>query len=307
MKRLISYLATAAGLAVAWPVFAAGQRTDDARVSLIEAGSLAGWVVERRPAEGAFVSGGVLTISDRTGWVRADRLFSGFDLHVEGRVAPGARASLVIAGHGTVIDATGYALPFATAESTALSTRLTRAAVNPGGFLHALRDRGEWQAYDIRCRHDLVEVAVNGSVVASDPVERNCDGWIGFAVEGGSLDLRNASIRPETVNSQATWMVTPVYIPGNSVTAPRPRRQSRPNYTPDALRAKIAGGVLLECVVAADGHVADVRVERSLDAAYGLDDAAIKSAKEWEFEPATRFGQAVPVLVTIEMTFTMKD
>src|SRR5438045_4645188 len=113
-------------------------------------------------------------------------------------------------------------------------------------------------------------------------MERNCDCWIVSTGERGSLDWRNASNRHETLNSQATWMVTPVYIPGNSVTAPRPRRQSRPNYTPDALRAKIAGGVLLECVVAADGHVADVRVERSLDAAYGLDDAAMKSAKEWE-------------------------
>src|SRR5947207_14337226 len=105
MNRLISSLGTAAGLAVAWPVFAAGQRTDDARFSLIDSGSLAGWVVERRPAEGAFVSGGGLTISDRTGWVRAGRRFSAFDLPVEGRVAPGARASLVMASHVPVMDA----------------------------------------------------------------------------------------------------------------------------------------------------------------------------------------------------------
>jgi TonB family protein len=71
------------------------------------------------------------------------------------------------------------------------------------------------------------------------------------------------------------------------------------------MRAKIQGGVLLECVVQTDGTVGDVRVLRSLDTTYGLDQEAIKAAKQWKFAPGTRNGEPVPVMVTIELTFTL--
>jgi hypothetical protein len=32
----------------------------------------------------------------------------------------------------------------------------------------------------------------------------------------------------------------------------------------------------------------------------------LKAAKQWRFAPGTRFGQAVAVLVTIELTFTLR-
>ena len=34
--------------------------------------------------------------------------------------------------------------------------------------------------------------------------------------------------------------------------------------------------------------------------------AAIKAARQWKFSPGTRMGQAVPVLITIELTFTLR-
>ena len=40
-----------------------------------------------------------------------------------------------------------------------------------------------------------------------------------------------------------------VYRPGNGVTLPRVLREVRPQYTSDAMRAKVQGTVLLECVV----------------------------------------------------------
>jgi TonB family protein len=47
-----------------------------------------------------------------------------------------------------------------------------------------------------------------------------------------------------------------------------------------------------------------VKVTRSLDAVYGLDEAAIKAAKQWRFAPGTFNGQPVPVAISIEMAFT---
>jgi protein TonB len=72
------------------------------------------------------------------------------------------------------------------------------------------------------------------------------------------------------------------------------------------MRAKIQGVVLLEVVVMPDGSVGRVEVERSLDRVFGLDQEAVKAAKQWRFVPGTRMGQPVPVLVTIEMYFTLR-
>jgi periplasmic protein TonB len=97
-----------------------------------------------------------------------------------------------------------------------------------------------------------------------------------------------------------------VYHPGNGVTLPRVLREVRPQYTSDAMRAKVQGTVLLQCVVRPDGTVSDVQIVRSLDGVFGLDGEAIKAARQWRFAPGTRLGEPVPVLITIELTFTLR-
>jgi TonB family protein len=97
-----------------------------------------------------------------------------------------------------------------------------------------------------------------------------------------------------------------VYQPGNGVTLPRILREVKPAYTSDAMRAKVQGTVLLQCVVRPDGAVTDIQVLRSLDSVFGLDQEAIKAARQWRFAPGTRMGQAVPVQITIELTFTLR-
>jgi TonB family protein len=97
-----------------------------------------------------------------------------------------------------------------------------------------------------------------------------------------------------------------VYRPGNGVTLPRVLHEERPQYSSDAMRAKVQGTVLLECVVRPDGSVGDVQVVRSLDPTFGLDQQAVVAARKWRFAPGTRLGEAVPVLITIELTFTLR-
>jgi TonB family protein len=97
-----------------------------------------------------------------------------------------------------------------------------------------------------------------------------------------------------------------VYRPGNGVTLPRVLHEERPQYTSDAMRAKVQGTVLLECVVRPDGSVGDVHVIRSLDPTFGLDQQAVVAARKWRFAPGTRLGEPVPVLITIELTFTLR-
>jgi protein TonB len=96
------------------------------------------------------------------------------------------------------------------------------------------------------------------------------------------------------------------YRPGNGVTSPRLIREVKPNYTADAMRAKIQGIVFLEAVVLENGSVGQVRVIRSLDPTFGLDQEAERTVKKWVFSPGTRLGQPVPVVIEIEMSFTLR-
>jgi periplasmic protein TonB len=96
------------------------------------------------------------------------------------------------------------------------------------------------------------------------------------------------------------------YRPGNGVTQPKLLREVKPNYTAEAMRAKIQGVVWLEAIVLENGSVGQVRVIRSLDPTFGLDLEAERTVKKWVFAPGTRLGQPVPVLIEIEMSFTLR-
>jgi periplasmic protein TonB len=96
------------------------------------------------------------------------------------------------------------------------------------------------------------------------------------------------------------------YRPGNGVTSPQLIREVKPTYTADAMRAKIQGVVWLEAVVMENGSVGQVRVTRSLDPTFGLDQEAEKTVKKWLFRPGMRLGQPVAVMIEIEMSFTLR-
>jgi TonB family protein len=96
-----------------------------------------------------------------------------------------------------------------------------------------------------------------------------------------------------------------VYQPGNGVSAPVATYVPKPQYTADAMRARIQGIVLVECVVTTSGMCTDTRVVRSLDPTFGLDQEAIKAARQFRFRPGIRQGEPVAVLVTIELSFSL--
>jgi TonB family protein len=96
------------------------------------------------------------------------------------------------------------------------------------------------------------------------------------------------------------------YRAGNGVSSPRIRLKVDPQYSADAMRAKIQGTVLLSAVVLPDGSVTDIKVIRSLDRSFGLDTKAIEAARQWRFYPGTRLGEPVPVLVNIELEFNLR-
>ena len=105
---------------------------------------------------------------------------------------------------------------------------------------------------------------------------------------------------------------------GNGITSPDPIFEPKPNYTADAMRAKIQGEVDVNAVVLPNGTVdpASLKITRSLDASFGLDEEAKKAVRQWRFRAGVcnrregcgsiPFGQPVPVLVQIQLTFTLR-
>jgi len=99
-----------------------------------------------------------------------------------------------------------------------------------------------------------------------------------------------------------------VYDIGNGVSSPTLVREVKPNYTGEAMRAKLQGVVEMEAVVLPDGSVdpKSIRITRSLDAAFGLDEQAKIAVRQWRFRPGLYKGQPVPVRVNVELTFTLR-
>ena len=67
-----------------------------------------------------------------------------------------------------------------------------------------------------------------------------------------------------------------------------------------AVRANVHGIVILEIIIDVDGTVKDARVLRSIPL---LDAAALEAARQWRYEPTTIGGKAVPVIMTVSVTF----
>jgi protein TonB len=90
---------------------------------------------------------------------------------------------------------------------------------------------------------------------------------------------------------------------GDDVTPPEVRIRVEPDYTKDAMVAKVQGVVLLEVVVRANGTTGSMRVVRSLRP--DLDQSAMQAVRRWLFTPARHKGQPVDVLVHVELTFRL--
>jgi TonB family protein len=91
------------------------------------------------------------------------------------------------------------------------------------------------------------------------------------------------------------------------LTWPKVVSEVKPQYTPEAMKAGIQGTVMMNAVVRTDGTPGDIEIIKSLDEKYGLDKQAVAALSQWRFDPGLKDGKPVPVLVTIEMRFRLKE
>ncbi len=91
---------------------------------------------------------------------------------------------------------------------------------------------------------------------------------------------------------------------GNGVTAPVALRRVEPLYPPLAVRARMSGSVLLQCIIDKSGRIRDVHVVSSTFSAF--EQPAIDAVQQWLFAPGTLKGEAVDTIFELTVRFQVK-
>jgi len=76
-----------------------------------------------------------------------------------------------------------------------------------------------------------------------------------------------------------------------------------PDYTTEALDAKLEGSVQLSAIIGIDGTPSDIKVIKGLGK--GLDEKAIECFKKWRFSPAMRNGEPIPMSSQVAIIFQL--
>jgi len=117
-------------------------------------------------------------------------------------------------------------------------------------------------------------------------------------IEKTTLDPYEETVEPPKFGTTSKFVVYE--------DAPVPIKQTPPEYPDFARNSGIEGEVWLEVEVFADGTVGAIDVVQSLlSGPGGLDEAAKKAVRQWEFQPAKSGGKPVSVWVTFPIEFTL--
>ena len=90
---------------------------------------------------------------------------------------------------------------------------------------------------------------------------------------------------------------------GGKIKPPTKIKDVKPVYPAMAKSARVAGVVIIEATIGADGKVIDAKVLRSVPM---LDQAALDAVRQWEYTPTLLNGVPVPVVMTVTINFKLQ-
>lgn len=141
------------------------------------------------------------------------------------------------------------------------------------------------RAFDLTGQHDRARTEYQSAVNTHDDTL----GAQGIAKEG-----LLAPVEPD---------LTPLPQDVDAYVQPRILTRTEPQYTQEALLARLEGIVVVETSLDSEGRVTDVRVKAPLG--LGLDEAAANAVRQWTFAPATRRDLAIPGVAYVEVSFRL--
>jgi len=92
--------------------------------------------------------------------------------------------------------------------------------------------------------------------------------------------------------------------PGTPVKDPILKKEVKPDYTGGAMRRKVEGREELDAVLSRSGCIRFAKVTHTLDPE--LDAQGIMAVIQWKFQPGMLDGTPVAVLISVELTFTLR-
>lgn len=87
--------------------------------------------------------------------------------------------------------------------------------------------------------------------------------------------------------------------------SPVPIKRVNPVYPDSARRAGIEGMVILQVYIGEKGFVKEVKVQKNDSGSELLENAAMKAALDWQFQPVIKDGKAVGVYVALPFNFKL--
>jgi TonB family protein len=132
---------------------------------------------------------------------------------------------------------------------------------------------------------------------AVDSVERGPGSSLETVIGQGAPPAPPAPPIPQPVAT------TPIRL-HSGMTAPVKKMDAAPVYPAIAQSARVEGVVILEAVIDVQGRVESARILRSIPL---LDQAALDAVRQWRFTAARLNGDAVPVVMTVTVNFTLHE
>ena len=183
------------------PTLSGGTNTADEEgfVSLFDGKSLTGWNL----MNGAkfVVEDGVIKHTDGHGWLRSDKQYADYQLHVEFRFLKPKQDSGVFLRAGIE----GKDWPDQKYEVQMENTKRMAMIFAPKNDLNVdlvqktLKPDGEWNTYDIKIVEPRIEFRLNGVLVSTtDSADALKKGFLGIQAEDGSHEYRTIKIKELT-------------------------------------------------------------------------------------------------------------
>ena len=101
------------------------------------------------------------------------------------------------------------------------------------------------------------------------------------------------------------WSRTNIHAPCEiGLTPPTVKTKEPPKtYAKWARLSGTEGVAMMQGIVGTDGRIEQVRLLKSVDAKHGLDEEALRTVKQWTFDPATLDGKPVRMVVDLDIKF----
>jgi protein TonB len=132
-----------------------------------------------------------------------------------------------------------------------------------------------------------LDLGVEGGVASG--VEGGVPGGVVGGVVGGLPEAPRPPVQPTRV--------------GGVIQEPRKLKDVPPVYPDLAVKSRLEGVVILECVLDTRGRVQEARVLRGVPL---LQEAALEAVRQWVYSITLVDGQPVPVILTVTVNFRLR-